>query len=108
LSDDDGLAVSYKVLRRGTPVWTADGTELGRVRAVLENEREHIFDGVVVDTPQGPRFVDAPEVARIAERRVTLTIDAAAAGDLPERDPKGSVEYRANVRGRLGRLWRRR
>lgn len=108
MSTDDGHAVSYKVLRRGTPVWTADGTELGRVRDVLENEREHIFDGVVVDTARGPRFVDAPEVARIAERRVTLAIDAAAAAQLPERDPKGGAEFQANVRGRLGRLWRRR
>jgi hypothetical protein len=108
LSDDEGLAVSYKVLQRGTPVWTADGAELGRVRAVLENEREHIFDGVVVETRDGPRFVDAPEVARIAERRVTLTIDAAAAEHLPERDPKGGAEFHADVRGRLGRLWRRR
>jgi hypothetical protein len=108
LSADDGHAVSYKVLRRGTPVWTADGTELGSVRAVLENEREHIFDGLVVDTAVGPRFVDAPEVARIAERRVTITLDAAAAAQLPDRDPKGGVEFQANVRGRLGRAWRRR
>ncbi len=66
---DEGHAVSYKVLARGTPVWTSDGVEIGTVRAVLENEREHLFDGLVVDTPQGRRFVDAPEVARIAERR---------------------------------------
>ena len=37
VSDDEGHAVSYKVLARGTPVWTADGTELGTVRDVLEN-----------------------------------------------------------------------
>jgi hypothetical protein len=105
---DEGHAVSYKVVRRGTPVWAADGQEVGRVRAALENEREHIFDGLVIDTPTGPRFVDAPEVARIAELRVTLTIDAAAAAELPEHDPKGGAEFSANVRGRFGRLWRRR
>jgi hypothetical protein len=44
---------------------------------VLDNAREHIFDGVVIETGKGRRFVDAPEVARIAERRVTLTITAA-------------------------------
>jgi hypothetical protein len=108
LSDDDGQAVSFQVVQRGTPVWTADGHEVGRVREALENVREHIFDGLVIDTPAGPRFVDAPEVARIAERRVTLTIDAAAAAQLPESDPKGATAYRANVRGRFGRLWRRR
>jgi hypothetical protein len=110
---DEGHAVSYKVLARGTPVWTSDGVEIGTVLAVLENEREHLFDGVVVETPQGRRFVDAPEVARIAERRVTLVIDAAAAAELPERDPKGGAEFAADpsagrVRRFLGGGWRKR
>ena len=110
---DEGHAVSYKVLARGTPVWTADGVEIGTVREVLENEREHLFDGIVVETADGRRFVDAPEVARIAERRVTLAIDAAAAASLPERDPKGGAEFHADPRaGRLRRFlgggWRKR
>jgi hypothetical protein len=82
VSDDDGHAISYKVLPRGTPVRSADGVEVGTVRRVLDNAREHIFDGIVIDTKAGQRFVDAPEVARIAERGVTLTIDAAAAAQL--------------------------
>jgi hypothetical protein len=113
VTDDDGHAISYKVLARGTPVRTSDGVDVGTVRAVLENEREHLFDGLVIDTPQGRRFVDAPEIARIAERRVTLSIDAAAAAELPERDPKGATEYAADPRaGRLRRMlggsWRKR
>ena len=87
--------------------------EIGQEREVLENEREHIFDGIVIDAAAGQRFVDAPEVARIAERRVTLAIDARAAEHLPERDAKGAPEFAANVRaGRLSRFlgggWRRR
>lgn len=110
---DDGHAVSYKVLARGTPVWSADGAEVGTVRQVLENEREHLFDGILVETAQGPRFVDAPEIARIAERRVTLTLDAADVPQLPERDPKGGAEFHADPRaGRLRRMlgggWRKR
>jgi hypothetical protein len=110
---DDGYAISYKVLPRGTPVLCSDGVLLGTVREVLEAEREQIFDGIVVETPAGPRFVDAPEVARIAERAVTLTIDAAQAQELPERDPKGSREFRADARSvRTPRVfgggWRRR
>jgi sporulation protein YlmC with PRC-barrel domain len=106
---DDGHAISYKVLARGTPVSTADGVEIGRVRDVLESSREQIFDGLVVDTPEGVRWVDAPEVARIYERRVVLAIGAEEARQLPERDPKGGVSYVPNVKGgRLGRLWRRR
>src|SRR5438034_10203422 len=78
---DDGHAISYKVVPRGTPVRSSDGVQVGTVRRVLDNARENIFDGVVIDTPRGRRFVDAPEVGRIAERAVTLTIDAAAAAD---------------------------
>ena len=105
-SDDDGHAISYQVLRPGTPVVASDGGDVGTVREVLENVAEHIFDGIVVDTPRGQRFVDAPEIGRIAERRVTLTLDAEAAAALPEQDPKGGPTYRAKARGgRLGRLF---
>jgi hypothetical protein len=79
VSDDDGVAISYKVLRRGTPVVSADGVDLGKVRRVHEAKRENIFDGIDVDTPHGVRFLDAPEVARIAERRVTTTFPAVQA-----------------------------
>ncbi len=102
--EDDGYAISYKVLERGTPVIDCDGGEIGTVHQVLENEAEHIFDGLVIKTPGGERFVDAPEVARIAERRVTLTLDAEGAAALPERDSKGAPTFRANTRG--GRLSR--
>ncbi len=109
---DDGHAISYKLLERGIPIHAADGERLGTVDRVLENEREQIFDGIVMRTPRGERFVDAPEVARIAERRVTLSIDAAEAADLPAYEP-GAPEYHANPRaGRLGRMlgrsWKRR
>jgi hypothetical protein len=81
--DDEGQAIGYKVLPRGVPVVTADGERIGTVHRVLDNAREHIFDGIIVTTPGGRRFVDAPEVARITEKRVTLTIDAAGAKQLP-------------------------
>jgi hypothetical protein len=112
MTDDDGYAISYKLLERGIPVVTSDGADLGTVDRVLENEREHIFDGIVVRSERGELFVDAPEVARIAERRVTLSIDADAATQLPRYEP-GAPEFHANPRaGRLGRLlgggWKRR
>jgi hypothetical protein len=112
VEDDDGHAISYKLLRSGVPVVTSDGVELGTVDRMLENEREHIFDGIVVRSGRGDLFVDAPEVARIAERRVTLSIDAEAAEGLPPYEP-GAPEYHANPRaGRLGRIlgggWKRR
>jgi hypothetical protein len=76
---DDGHAISYHALRRGTVVRSADGVELGKVRRVEEETRTHIFDGIVLDTRSGKRFLDAPEVAHIAERAVTTTFPAAEA-----------------------------
>src|SRR5215213_875498 len=82
---ENGDAIGYQVLRRGTPVRSADGVEVGTVHRVLDNAREHIFDGIVIDTPGGRRFVDAPEVARIYERAVVLTLTAVEATALPEQ-----------------------
>ena len=75
---DDGYAVHFTELKRGTPVRSSDGQEVGTVAEVLDNYRENIMDGLVLETPSGERkFVDAPEVERTAERAVTLNITAA-------------------------------
>jgi PRC-barrel domain len=106
VTDDDEPQIGYKALPRGVPVVTSDGVELGTVHRVQDNEREHIFDGIVVSTRDGRVFVDAPEVARITERRVTLTIDAEEAAQLPEhRRLRGVLETHAK---RTGRRWKRR
>jgi sporulation protein YlmC with PRC-barrel domain len=102
---DDGDAIHYAAVQRGTPVYDADGVEVGKVTQVVDNYREHILDGIVIDTADGPRFVDAPEVARTAERGVTLTIPAAEVANLPPPE-KGVGAFRANVRaGRFSRLF---
>jgi hypothetical protein len=109
---DDGHAISYKALRRGTPVRASDGTEVGKVRKVLDNARENIFDGIVVETKGGMRFVDAPEVERVAELAVTLNITPDEVAELPA--PPSTMKQRWNhstlVRRtrRAGRDWKRR
>ena len=110
VEDDDGHQIGYKVLPRGTPVHTSDGVEIGTVVEVLDNAREHIFDGLVIRTRDGRRFVDAPEVARITEKRVTLAIDSAEARTLPDRSgPLGTAADRAaRATRRMGRRLRRR
>ena len=98
--DDDGIAVHYTALERGTPVRSSDGEVVGEVAEVLDNYREHIFDGLVIETPSGERkFVDAPEVERTAERAVTLNITAADVAGLGP-PPTGT--------GPVRRLFRRR
>jgi hypothetical protein len=101
---DDGHAVHYTAVQRGTPVWSSDDQEVGKVVEVLDNYREHIFDGLVIDTTSGERrFVDAPEVARTAELAVTLTITAAEVAELGPPPSPGPP-----LGGTVKRLFRRR
>jgi hypothetical protein len=102
---DDGHAIHYSALEKGIPVYGSDEVEIGRLAEVLDNYREHIFDGIVIQTPAGDlRFVDAPEVARTAERAVTLTITSTEAEALPPPE-KGPPSFRPRAGGRLSRLF---
>jgi sporulation protein YlmC with PRC-barrel domain len=105
---DDGSAIHYSAVERGTPVYAADGTRVGTVDQVVDNYREHILDGFVIETEgSGLRFVDAPEVQRTAECGVTLTIGPGAVEALPPPE-SGAGTFSANVRsGRVGRLFGR-
>jgi hypothetical protein len=100
VTEDDGYAISYKVLPKGTVVSSADGVKLGTVASVEEAKREQMFDGLVVDTDSGRKFIDAPEVARIAERGVTTTFAAADAGKFMGEPPRS-----APILGRAKKLW---
>ena len=85
---------------------------MGVVDEVVDNYREHILDGFVIEDSSGElRFVDAPEVARTAERAVRLTIDSAVAAQLPPPE-KAAPSSARGAAGRLGKLlggsWRRR
>jgi hypothetical protein len=79
---------------------------------VVDNYREHILDGIVIRAKGGELlFADGPEVARTAERGVTLAITSEEAAELPPPE-SGAGTFRPNVRtGRLGRLlgggWKR-
>jgi hypothetical protein len=102
---DDGIAVHYSELSRGTPVFSSDEVQVGTVDEVRDLAREHILDGIVVKTTDGERrFVDAPEVARTAERAVTLTIPASEM-DTQQLEPSRLVPKLA-PKG-LGRLFGR-
>jgi hypothetical protein len=103
---DDGHALHYNAVERGTPVYGSDEQVVGKVVAVLDNARESIMDGVVFETSDGVhRFVDAPEVGRTAERGVTLTIPAAEAAQLGP-PPSGPKLGRGGLRRLFGGLRR--
>ena len=112
--EDRGAPSSYLSLEPGVPVYSRDGQELGRVTHVLADPDADIFDGLVLESDAGHRFVDAPEVAEIYERGVELAIDAAAAERLPEpsenpatlaADPDDTAE--SDLRRKLRQAWDR-
>jgi hypothetical protein len=80
---DDGFAVHYSTIARGTSIYGSDGVEVGKVVSVSDNKRENILDGFIFEDVKGEtRFVDAPEVQHTYERAVQLNIDSAAAAQL--------------------------
>ncbi len=109
VEDPEEHAIGYQVLPRGTPVEASDEVRVGTFHKALHHGREHLFDGMVIKTDAGKRFVDAPEVARITNKRVILGIDSAAVAELPEPGGVlGSMQTRAQRRARrLGRRFGR-
>lgn len=103
---DIGHAIHYSAVEPGTPVYSADEIEVGRVEVILDNVREHIFDGVVFRAEGGElRFADAPEVARTAERGVVLKLGAEDARRLGPPE-KGHAKFKPDRHaGRLSRFF---
>lgn len=81
---DHGAPIAYLVLEEGTAVLASDGSEVGTVKRVLAVPDDDVFDGLILDTPDGDRFVDADAVGEIYERAVILDLDAEQARQLPE------------------------
>jgi hypothetical protein len=75
LPDPSGPA-SYLTLERGAAVHDRFGVCVGRVERVLIGPGTH-FDGIIVRTGAGRRFVDAPEVRRISPECVHLALTQA-------------------------------
>ncbi len=96
--EDLGDPIAYLVLEPGTPVYSSDGARVATVRTVLADTAADIFDGLVLAGDGKDRFVDAPEVARIHERGVLLSITAEQAAALPEHTASPLVE-RVDPRG---------
>ena len=81
---DRGRPISYLALAEGTPVFTADEAQVGDVARVLALAEKDIFEGLILNTPNGDRFVDADHVGDLYERAVMLTVTAEEAEHLPE------------------------
>src|SRR3954452_2875045 len=105
--DDAGNPISYMALERGTACYSSDDEMVGTVREVLSVPAKDVFDGLVISTGSGQRFIDGPEVAHIYERRVEIAMTAEEIAAAPERQ-RGTLEYEPRpARGRLGEFWQR-
>jgi hypothetical protein len=93
-------AVSYDAAVPGTPVLTRNGTEIGTLEHVLEVPGEGVFDGLVVATDWGLRFIDAGEVELITVRHVRCRLDDQQAARLPP--PDGTAVYRVSALDEIG------
>src|SRR5947208_6575168 len=110
---DTEPAVSYRAAVPGTPVLTKTGTEIGTLEHVLEVPEDDRFDGLVIATEWGLRFIDADQVELITIRHVRCRLDDSQAARLPP--PQGTVVYRVSsldeigdaLHERLGRMFRR-
>jgi PRC-barrel domain protein len=89
---DLGFPISYEALAPGTPVLSSDGETVGSVVHVLADEKEDVFDGVVIQlSNEGHRFADADDVASIHERGLTLKLTAVACESLHEPSENPAV-----------------
>ena len=88
-AQDCGSPIAYLVLQPGTAVYTSGRERIGTVEQVLFVQEEDVFDGIVVQTGDGARFVDASDVEGIFERCVitSLSLEQAKALSPPETAP---------------------
>ena len=88
---DLGTPIAWTALPDGIPVYSADGQRVATVKHVLGDTGTDIFDGIILDTDHGHRFVDAPEVGPLGEEGAQLTIRADEVAALPEPTPAPAV-----------------
>ena len=106
---DEPHPIAYTALQPGTPVQTSDGNPFGTVQAVLVDEKVSVFDGIVVETADGTRFVDADQIGSIYTTYVRTTLSAGQAAELPPPDGSTLVEIKPSrsIGDRLGRMFGR-
>ena len=111
MADDD--PISYLALPEGAAVLDRDGERVGTVEHVLQDDALDVFDGVVVRTGAGLRFLDADRVGSMTAAAVLTTLTREEAEHLPE--PDGQAVYdvdpaqldRSARSSWFGRLFRR-
>lgn len=89
---------------------TRDGAPFATVQRVLVDEKVSVFDGIVVLSKAGTRFVDADQIESIRTSHVRTTLSVEQVANLPPPDGSNLVEIKParSMGDRLGRLFGRR
>ncbi|HZU12886.1 MAG TPA: PRC-barrel domain-containing protein [Chloroflexota bacterium] len=89
--------LAWNAILENTPVYSADGVQIGEINDVLG--AEDIFHGVVVRSGTFGRdiMIPAQEVGRITNRRIETNVTAEVARELPAYQPEES--FRLGVVG---------
>jgi len=111
--DDDVEPIAYSALGKGVPVLAQSEQQFGTVEHVLQIPEEDLFDGIVVATSDGLRFVDRDQVGEITTAHVRCTLTDQQAAALPE--PSGAATFEAvalqnagtSLHDRFGRMFGR-
>lgn len=88
---------------------TRDGLQFATVQAVLVDEKVSVFDGIVVQTADATRFIDADQISSIYTScvRTTLTAEQAANLPLPDRSTLVEIKPARSMADRLRRMFGR-
>jgi hypothetical protein len=109
----DDTAISYDAAAAGTPVLSSSGAQIGTLEHVLEVPELDLFDGIVIATKAGLRFIDADHVQQITRSRIQSDLSNAQAAGLaaPDGPPVYAIDALADsgqsMHDILGRLFRR-
>src|SRR5262249_32444413 len=110
---EDPEPIAYTALPPGVPVQSETGTAFGVVERVLEIPEQDLFDGIIVSTATGRRFVDADQVGEVTTAYVRCTISDEQVAALPEPDAPpvfradASRDTGSSLRDRFGRWFGR-
>lgn len=87
--------VSYEGVPIGVPMLSSTERQFGTLAKVLEIPSEDLFDGVIVQTHHGRRFVDRDQISEITTKYIKCGLDDAATENLPQ--PSGTPAFDDDV-----------
>jgi len=91
----EGTPISYAAAAKGTPVLSSSGATIGTLEHVLAVSDLDIFEGIVIATHHGIRFVDADHISAITTTQIRSSLSDDEAAKLAP--PDGPPVYRVDA-----------